>query len=80
MTEQANPKLLEIKRYFVRNPGAFFILVFQALIFACASFLVQESNSLANDAAIVAYCFLIVGVVLQATSSIRNRESGSELR
>jgi hypothetical protein len=78
MTEQANPKILEIKRYLVRNPGAFFILVFQALILACASFLIQESSSLANDAAIVAYCFLIVGVVLQAISFIRNKESDSE--
>jgi len=80
MKEQANPKLLEIKRYFVRNPGVFFILVFQALIFVCASFLIQESSSLANDAAILAYCFLIVGVVLQAIGFIRNKESGSEFR
>jgi len=80
MKEQASAKLLETKRYFVRNPGAFFIIVFQALIFVCASFLIQESSSLANVTAILAYCSLIVGVVLQAISSIRNRESGSELR
>jgi membrane protein YdbS with pleckstrin-like domain len=80
MKEQANPKILEIKRYFVRNPGALFILAFQALIFVCAFSLIQESSSLANVAAILAYCFLIVGVILQAISFIRYKESGSELR
>jgi len=79
MKEQANLKLLDIKRYFSRNLGAFFILVFQALIFVCAFYLIQESSSLANVAAILAYCFLIVGVVLQAISFIRYKESGSEL-
>jgi hypothetical protein len=78
MKEQANPKLLEIKRYFVRNPGAFFILVFQTLIFMCASFLIQGSISLADDAAILACGFLVVGVVLQAVGFIRSKESGSE--
>jgi len=80
MKEQASPKLLEIKRYFVRTPGAFFILAFHTLIFVCASFLIQESTSLADGVAILACCFLVLGVVVQALSFIRSKESGSEFR
>jgi len=62
----------------VENPGASFIIVFQALILLCAFFLTQESSSLASDSAIFAYFFLIIGVVLQAIGFIRNKKSDSE--
>lgn len=63
-----------IKEYFVTNPGAIFIIAFQALILTCASLLIQ-GNPLVDGVAIFAYCSLVVGVVLQAASSVWQKTS-----
>ena len=65
---------VKIKRYFVRNPGALFIIGFDGLILTCAFLLIQE-NPLVDDVAVFAYCFLVVGVVLQAVAFLRNKKS-----
>ena len=68
-------RLTKIKKYFFRNPGALFIIVFQVLILTCALLLAQ-GNSLVNDVAVFAYCFLVVGVVLQAVGFVREKAVG----
>jgi hypothetical protein len=64
--------LVKVKGYLIKNPGAFFIIIFDLLIFACA-FLVVEENPLVNNVAISAYCFLVIGIVLQAIAFLKNR-------
>jgi uncharacterized membrane protein (DUF485 family) len=68
-------KLVKIKGYIVRNLGAPFIIAFQALILACA-FLVIQGNPVVDVVAVFAFGFLVVGVVLQAVGSIRQKALG----
>lgn len=69
---QLKKSFVKVKGYFIRNPGAFFIITFDLLIFACAFLLVVESP-LVDEVAIFAYCFLVIGVILQAISFLKNR-------
>jgi len=57
--------VLRIKNYFRFNWGAPFIIVFMALLLAAAGFLSLGFDVLANDVAVYAYYFLVLGVVLQ---------------
>jgi hypothetical protein len=58
--------------YVRENWGAPFIVVFMALLIACAGLLASGLSSLANDVAVYAYYFLVVGVVLQLVAFIRD--------
>lgn len=62
----------KVKRYFGRNPGAPFVIVFQALVLTCA-FLLIRGSPIVDNVAVVGYGFLIVGVVLQAVGFIREK-------
>lgn len=66
-SQEANKdmNLARTKTFLVRNPGALFIMAFEALVFACASLLIQGST-LVEVVSVFAYCFLVIGVVLQA--------------
>lgn len=68
---------VRIKGYFFRNLGALFIIVFVVLVLTCA-FLVVLGDPLVNDVAVSAYCFLVLGVILQALSYVRDKACGSE--
>ena len=61
--------------YFRENWGAPFIIGFQVLLLACAGLLVQGSSGLANDVAVYAYYLLVIGVILQLVSFLKNRKS-----
>lgn len=74
---QLKASFVKIERYFFRNPGALFIIVFDVLIVSCAFLLIQE-NPLVDDVAVFAYCFLVVGVVLQAVAFLRIKDQGCE--
>lgn len=65
---------VKIERYFIRNPGALFIIVFDVLILTCA-FLLIQGNPLVDNVAVFAYCFLVVGVVLQAVAFLKDKVS-----
>jgi len=56
------------------NPGTFAIIIFQLLVLVCASWLMLGANALADYAAISAYFFLVVGIVLQAAKSVREKQ------
>ena len=71
---QLRASFVKIKRYFIRNPGALFIIVFDVLILTCAFLLIQE-NPLVDGVAVFAYCFLVVGVVLQAVAFLQDKGS-----
>jgi hypothetical protein len=64
--------IANVKGYFSKNLGAPFILVFDVLIFVVA-FIVIYRNPLVSYAAAIAYCFLVIGVVLQAFSYLKNK-------
>jgi len=68
-----------VKGYFVREPGAAFIIVFDALIFSCAFSLVRGDEALASEIAVYGYLFLVVGVVLQALSAVKSEASRGEV-
>jgi hypothetical protein len=74
---QLKKSFVKVKGYLIRNPGAFFIITFDLLIFVCAFLLVGESP-LVDEVAIFAYCFLVIGVILQAISFLKNR-GGADL-
>jgi hypothetical protein len=62
-----------IKSFLALNPGAIFIMLFSALIFTCAYLLITGyvGTPSIDSVAILAYCFLAVGVILQAAGFIR---------
>ena len=70
--------LPRIKRYFIRNPAAFFIIGFQVLLLVCVGLLISGSSFWAEGVAVVAYFSLVIGVVLQLISFLRHREDESE--
>jgi hypothetical protein len=71
---QLRTSFVKIERYFIRNPGALFIIVFDVLILTCA-FLLIQGNPLVDNVAVFAYCFLVVGVVLQAVAFLKDKRS-----
>jgi len=74
---QLRTSFVKIERYFIRNPGALFIIVFDALILTCA-FLLIQGNPLVDNVAVFAYCFLVVGVVLQVVAFLKDKRLRSE--
>jgi len=74
---QLKSSLDRMKRYLLTNPGAMFIIGFNVLILTCA-FLLIENNPLISDAAFFAYCFLFIGVVLQAIGFLKAEGHGCE--
>jgi hypothetical protein len=66
-------RVAKVKMFFVVNPGAVFIALFAALVFMCAYLLVLEGpgSQIIDSVALLAYCFLAVGIVLQAVGFIR---------
>ncbi len=69
--------IVKVKNFVVSNLGAPFILIFDVLILTVA-FMIVQRNAFVNDLAVLAYCFLVVGVILQAVSYIRYRSRGSD--
>ena len=74
-------RLARIKTFLVVNPGAVFIILFAALVFACAYLLIVGSpnNPNIDSVAVLAYCFLAVGIVLQAVGFIRAKALGERV-
>lgn len=66
----SNELVARVKNYVVRNLGAPFILIFDAIILAVA-FMSLNGNTFVNELAVLAYCFLVIGVILQAICYIR---------
>lgn len=64
--------IANVKEYFLKNLGVPFILGFDIFVLSIA-FMVVEGNPLVGYAAAVAYCFLVIGVVLQAFSYLKNK-------
>ncbi|MEM0219872.1 MAG: hypothetical protein QW314_03120 [Thermoproteota archaeon] len=52
--------------YLNENPGALFIIAFQISLLIAAYYLILGDETLANDIAIYAYYFLVLGVIFQA--------------
>lgn len=59
-----------VKKYFYENLGAPFIVVFQILILACAFSLIVNAQ-VYDFLAVLAFCFLALGILLQAVAYIR---------
>jgi len=68
--------LVRVKRFFRENPGAVFIVGFQALLVACAVMLVFGMGGLAEGVAVVAYFMLVAGVVTQLVCFLRESRGG----
>lgn len=67
---------VKVKRFLRMNPGAVFVLGFQAVLGVCAVLLVFGSSFLAEGFAVVAYFLLVVGVVLQLVCFLRGLGGG----
>jgi hypothetical protein len=63
------------KRFLRENPGAVFVLGFQVLLVTCAVLLVSGLSFLAEGLAVAAYFLLVISVVLQLASFLRDRGS-----
>jgi hypothetical protein len=72
MTMQLDVKLSKVRGYLFRNPHAVFVAGFQALVLTCASLLI-EGSSAGDEVALLAYCSLVVGLVLCAVTSVRDK-------
>ena len=72
MVSHLKTNLLKIERYFTKSPGALFIILFDVLIVTCA-FLLVQGNPLVDNVAVFAYCFLVIGVVLQALAFLKDK-------
>jgi hypothetical protein len=72
MKEQLNAGFVRAKKYFGRNLGAAFIIAFQLLVLTCV-FLLIRGNPAVNDVAVLAYCSLVIGIILQAISFVREK-------
>jgi uncharacterized membrane protein (DUF485 family) len=84
VTHKRKKKLMrstDIKAFLVVNPGAVFIILFSALVLVCACLLILGTPSYPNidSVAILAYSFLVVGIVLQAVGFIRARALGERV-
>jgi len=73
--------MARIKGFLTLNPGAIFIIVFSALIFTCAYLLIagNANTSSIDSVAVLAYCFLTAGVILQAAGFIRAKALGDRV-
>ena len=61
-----------IVEYLKSNPGAGFILAFQALLLAAAFSLIENNSGLANQLAIISFYALAIGVIIQFIIAIRS--------
>jgi glycosyltransferase involved in cell wall biosynthesis len=68
-----------IERYIRENPGALFIMFFQVLIVICASLMIWDAFTLAEEIAVYAYSTLVIGVVLQLFSYLVHVNEGSSV-
>jgi len=64
-----------ILRYFRENLGAPFIIAFIMLLIACAVLLIIENERLAEELAVYAYYLLVIGVLLQLISFLKERRT-----
>ena len=64
-----------VLRYLHDNPGAVFIISFMLLMICTAVLLTSGASELANEAAIAAYCVLIVGIALEVISYMRESKT-----
>jgi predicted neutral ceramidase superfamily lipid hydrolase len=74
-------RLARIKTFLVVNPGAVLIIIFAALVFACAYLLILGSpnNPIIDSVAVLAYCFFTSGIVFQAVGFIRGKALGERV-
>ena len=56
--------------YFIENWGSPFVIVFMFLLVSAAFFLAYGNENFANELAVYAYYFLVIGVFLQFVSYI----------
>jgi hypothetical protein len=70
--------LPNVKRYFKENPGALFVIAFQILLLVCAGLLIGGNSVWANELAVIAYCSLVIGGILQLISFLRCGEKEGE--
>jgi Ni,Fe-hydrogenase I cytochrome b subunit len=63
-----------ITMYFKANLGAPFIIGFMVLLIICAGFSFYGYSTSANDVAVYAYFFLMIGVILQLASLLKYRK------
>lgn len=69
---------LKVKRYFRRNLGAPFVIGFQVLLLSAAGLLVVGNSTWAEELAVYSYILLVIGVVMQLFSFVRNYGEESE--
>ena len=62
-----------IKHYFKANPGALFVIAFEALLASAATVLVLGDSPTANKFAIYAFYTLAVGVAIQVGVLFKER-------
>ncbi|MEM1554493.1 MAG: hypothetical protein QXJ72_06405 [Thermoproteota archaeon] len=67
----------KIKKYVSENSGIPFILGFQILLILCATLFLRGAETTANELAVYAYYMLVIGVLLQLVSYIRERRKTS---
>ena len=67
-----------IKEYLKENPGAPFIMGFMALLLSCAILLSTGHTPQANKTAEYAYYLLVIGVILQFISFIKEERNKQE--
>lgn len=74
-------RLARIRTFLVVNPGVVFIILFAALVFTCAYVLILGGPGyvIIDSVVVLAYCFLAVGIVLQAAGSIRAKALGERV-
>jgi hypothetical protein len=64
-----------VKKYMKENPGAPFIMGFMALLLSCAILLSTGHTPQANKTAEYAYYLLVIGVVLQFVSFVKEERT-----
>jgi len=67
-----------IKKYLKENPGAPFIMGFMTLLLSCAVLLTTGHTPQANTTAEYAYYLLVIGVILQFVSFVKEGRAKQE--
>ena len=67
-----------IKKYLRENPGAPFIMGFMVLLLSCAFLLFTGHTPQANKTAEYAYYLLVIGVILQFVSFVKEERAKQE--
>lgn len=63
--------LSRLKSFFKANPGAAFIIAFQALLISAAILLALGNSNAANETAVYAFYALVVGIAVQIGIVVR---------